>query len=209
VQAYEKKAGVRLADSEDSLAMRLQRCHSVDDISTLLQGQAQAIDDFQLRDRIFKSIKMTVSILSPISSVASVADNLSLVRWKVLIDYFTSLTVFTDITPTCNGDTRYSQHPTEGMFLSPYRYPSDVQLNQAANGVITSCDVLADMLESIEHFVNRLRIYTETSHSMPAVDEIVVKLMIELISVLALVTRKLKKRRLRESFHTNAIPYSA
>ena len=69
-----------------------------------------------------------------------------------------------------------------------------------ANGVITSCDVLADMLESIEHFVNRLRIYTETSHSIPTVNEIVVKLMVELISTLALVTGKLKKRRLRESF---------
>ena len=56
------------------------------------------------------------------------------------------------------------------------------------------------MLESIEHFINRLRIYVETSHSMSAVDEIVVKLMVELISTLALVTRKLKERRSRESF---------
>ena len=84
--------------------------------------------------------------------------------------------------------------------LSSYRYRSDVQLNQVANDIITSYDVLADMLESIEHFVNRLRMYTETSHSMPEVDEIVVKLMVELISTLTLVTRKLKKRRLRESF---------
>ena len=83
-------------------------------------------------------------------------------------------------------------------FLSPYRYSSDLQSNQAANGVITSYEVLADMLESIEHFLNRLRIYTETSHSMPVVDEIVVKLMVELISALALVTGKLKKRRFRE-----------
>ena len=59
------------------------------------------------------------------------------------------------------------------------------------------------MLESIEHFINRLRIYSETSHAMPAVDTIVVKLMVELISTLALVTRKLKKRRLRESFLVN------
>ena len=94
-------------------------------------------------------------------------------------------------------------------FLSLYRYPSDVQLNQAANGVITSCEVLADMLESIEHFLNRLRIYTETSHSMPIVDEIVVKLVVELISALALVTGKLKKRRLRESFLTHGYFYSA
>jgi len=199
VQAYEKKAGVTLADSEDSLAMRLQCCHSVDDIATLLQGQVQAIDDLQQRDRIFKSIKTTVSILSPTSSVA---DNLGLVRWKVLISCFTSLIAFTDITPTCNSDTCYCRHPTEGIFLSSYRYPSDIQLNQVANGVITSCDVLADMLKSIEHFVKRLRVYTETSRSMLAVDEIVVKLMIELISTLDLVTQKLKKRRLRESFLT-------
>ena len=64
------------------------------------------------------------------------------------------------------------------------------------------------MLESIEHFINRLRIYAETSHSIPAVDEIVVKLMVELISTLALVTQKLKKRRSRESFLTNILLYS-
>jgi len=73
-------------------------------------------------------------------------------------------------------------------------------LNQTANDVITSYEVLAEMLESIEYFVKRLRIYTETSHSMPEVDEVLVKLMVELISTLTLVIGKLKKRRLRESF---------
>jgi len=43
---------------------------------------------------------------------------------------------------------------------------------------------------------------------MSAVDEVVVKLMVELISTLALVTRKLKKRRLRESFLANMLLYS-
>jgi len=95
-----------------------QCCHSVDDIATLLQGQAQATDIFEQRDRIFKSIKTTVSILSPISSVASVADNVGLVRRKVFMVCFTSLTVFTDIIPTCKGDTRYSRYPTEGMCRS-------------------------------------------------------------------------------------------
>jgi len=94
VQAYEKKESVTLVDSEDSFAVRLQCCHSVDDITTLLQGQAQAIDVFQQRDRIFKTIKTTVSILSPISSVSSVADSVGLVRRKVLMACFTSLTVF-------------------------------------------------------------------------------------------------------------------
>jgi hypothetical protein len=115
VQAYEEKAGVTLADTEDSLAMRLQRCHSVDDIATLLQGQAQAIDDFQQRDRIFKSIKTTVSILSPISSIVSAAGT---VRWKVLMACIASLTIFTDITPICKGDRRHCRYSTAGMCRS-------------------------------------------------------------------------------------------
>ena len=85
VQAYEKKAGITLADSEDPLATQLQCCHSVDDITTLLQRQAQAIDDYQQRDRIFKSIKTTVSILTPIYSVSSVPDSVCMVRRQAFI----------------------------------------------------------------------------------------------------------------------------
>ncbi len=88
VRAYEKQAGTTLAYSGNSLAMQLQRCSSADDIATLMQRQAQSFNDFRQHDRIFKSIKTTVSILSPISSVASVADNVGLVRRKVLIACF-------------------------------------------------------------------------------------------------------------------------
>ena len=88
------------------------------------------------------------------------------------------------------------------------RHSSDTHVNQAANGVITSYDVLAEMLESIENFINRLRIYAEMSLSMPAVDEIVVKLMVELISTLALVARKLKKRLLSKYSLANMLRYS-
>ena len=80
---YEKKSGVTLADSDDSLAIQIQRCHSPDGIMTLLQGKMQDLNDFQQRDRIFKSIKATVTILTPISAIASAADNASLVRQKV------------------------------------------------------------------------------------------------------------------------------
>jgi len=84
LQAYEKKAGVTLADSEDSLGCRLQSCHSIDGITTLLQDKTQAFDDFKQRDKIFKSIKATVSILTPISALVTVADDAGLVRQDVL-----------------------------------------------------------------------------------------------------------------------------
>jgi hypothetical protein len=74
--------------------------------------------------------------------------------------------------------------------------------------VISSCSVLADLLESIEHFVNRLKVYTELSPT-PAMDKIVVDLIVELITALALVTRKLNQRRSREFLLVEVLPYSA
>jgi hypothetical protein len=65
--------------------------------------------------------------------------------------------------------------------------------------VLSSCDALADLLKSIEHFVNRLNVYTQISPT-PTIDEIIVNLIVELISTLALVTGKLKRRRSREFF---------
>ena len=82
LQVCEKKAGVTLADLRDPLVIQLQRCHSIDHITTLLQDKARAIDDLQQRDRIFKSIEATVSILTPISAVASIADAAGLVRQR-------------------------------------------------------------------------------------------------------------------------------
>ena len=105
VQAYEKQAGTTLVYSGNSFAMQLQRCHSVDDIAKLVHSQAQSFNDFRQRDRILKTIETTVSILSPISSIASV------VRRKVLIVCLISDRL-TDITPTSKGDTRYSWHHT-------------------------------------------------------------------------------------------------
>jgi hypothetical protein len=108
LQEYEKKPGAILADREDSLTIRLQHCHSIDDITTLLQDNTKTFNDFQQHDRIFKSIKATVSILSPVSAITSVADDASLVRQKVTKAYLAFLTFSTEITPTCKSDTFYS-----------------------------------------------------------------------------------------------------
>ena len=65
------------------------------------------------------------------------------------------------------------------------------------------------MLKSIESFIDHLRVYVETSHSTPALDKIVVKLMVGLISMLALVMQKLEKQCSCESLLANMLLYSA
>jgi len=126
LQHYEKKPGIKLADwkeslaadCEDSLAVRLQRCHSIDDITILFQDKRQAFDDFRQHDRILKSIKATVSILTPISALASAADGAGLVSQKVLKACLEFLTVLTGIAPTYESDKFYSRYPTGRMYHS-------------------------------------------------------------------------------------------
>ena len=80
MHAYEERVGINLA--QHHLSVQLRSCDTVKSISTLLQGQAQAFSDFQENDRILKSINTTVSIITQLSSVASVADAVGLVRQR-------------------------------------------------------------------------------------------------------------------------------
>ncbi len=90
LQTYERKTGITLA--EHPLSVQLQSCHSVESITTALKSQVQAFSDFREHDRIMKSIKTTVSILTPLSSAASLADTFGLVCQNVLMACSTYLT---------------------------------------------------------------------------------------------------------------------
>jgi len=72
---YEKKTGVTL--SKHPFALQLQSCNSVEDFNKLLQDRAKDVSE---SDRITKSMKTIVSILTPLSSVASLPDAVGLVR---------------------------------------------------------------------------------------------------------------------------------
>jgi hypothetical protein len=73
-------------------------------------------------------------------------------------------------------------------------YPGDIKVSQGFKSVSDDLDALVDLLESIEHFLKRLDIYT-TVPPTPAMTEIVVKIMMELLSTLALVTKHIKQGR--------------
>ena len=88
LRAYEKETGVCLINHQ--LAVRLQGCDSVEGIKALLQDQAK---DFKESEKITRSMETIVSILTPLSSAASLPDAVGLVCQKVLDTYFMSLTV--------------------------------------------------------------------------------------------------------------------
>jgi len=110
LQVYERKTGITLV--QHPLAADLQNCHSIDDITTLLQGRAQAFSDLRERDRMMEAIKTTVSILTPLSDANFLADTVGLVCQKAPMACPNISNLFSDIIPTCEGDTYWSRYTT-------------------------------------------------------------------------------------------------
>ncbi|KAH9005704.1 hypothetical protein EDB84DRAFT_1447638 [Lactarius hengduanensis] len=67
----------------------------------------------------------------------------------------------------------------------------------AATGVSSSYDALVDLFECLANFLKRLRIYTDLPLT-PEMTEISVKIMVELLSVLALATKQIKQGRFKK-----------
>ena len=69
---------------------------------------------------------------------------------------------------------------------------------QTAKYVRESYNALVDIFECIENFTSRLKIYTEIKPT-PAMTEMMIKIMVELLAVLALATKQVNQGRLSTS----------
>jgi hypothetical protein len=82
--------------------------------------------------------------------------------------------------------------------FTPSAHFRDIQTHQAVKGATGSYDALIDLLESIDHFLKRLNIYTKIPPT-DAMTEMVVKILVELLSTLALATKQIKQGKPSQS----------
>ena len=64
--------------------------------------------------------------------------------------------------------------------------------------VSASYDALVELFESIERFLNRLEVY-ERIPLTPAITDVVIKILVEILSTLAMATRQVKQGKLSDS----------
>ena len=86
LQDYEINTKISLG--QHPLAQKLEDCHSVESITTLLQDHARTFGEFRGRDRVMESIRRTVSFLDKLSATAALGDGIGLVRQKTLMTVF-------------------------------------------------------------------------------------------------------------------------
>jgi hypothetical protein len=67
--------------------------------------------------------------------------------------------------------------------------------SQAASGVSSSYDALLELFECMGSFLKRLDVYTNIPPT-PLMTDILVKIMVELLSVLSLATKQIRQGRL-------------
>ena len=89
----------------------------------------------------------------------------------------------------------YSQYVLRSFL---HAYLCDAQVSQASRGVSADFDALVDLLESLDCFLKRLDIYTKVPPT-PAMTEVVAKIMVELLSTIALATKQNRLGRPSES----------
>jgi hypothetical protein len=66
--------------------------------------------------------------------------------------------------------------------------------------VNTSYEALVEIFECMEGFIRRLMVYNKIKQPDPMITQVVIRIMVELISVLALATKQMNQGRLSKSF---------
>jgi hypothetical protein len=72
-----------------------------------------------------------------------------------------------------------------------------ISVDQAACGVTTSYDALVELFERVGNFLKRLHIYTEVQFT-PMMTDVIVQIMVQVLSVLALATKEISQGRFSE-----------
>ena len=78
-------------------------------------------------------------------------------------------------------------------------YLCDIRVSQAIKDASTSYDALVDLFDSIERFLIRLAFYTTITLNA-AMRDTIVKIMVEILSTLALATKQVKQGKLSGYF---------
>ncbi|KAH9016400.1 hypothetical protein EDB83DRAFT_230808 [Lactarius deliciosus] len=179
LKAYEKQTKKNLLSHP--LSAQLNSCDSSAAILTVLQDQVQEFEQSRSVDeRLTRWLDPTVNVLYAFSATLGEGIGLVFSPAKVI---FAGAGVLLLVS----------------MFLDTIiiAHRSDILGFQAAKDVRDSQGALVDVFERVENFFKRLETYTEVPPTA-AMTDIIVKIMVEVLVILAISTKEVKQGRTKK-----------
>ena len=199
LDTYDKTTKKKLLTNP--LAAQLQSCDSSTTILSVLQDLAQQLDESRSSDqRLTNWLSPTVNVLFAFS--ATLGEGVGLVGLESLSHENPGSDFHFSGIVACESDICWDRCPSFGEYFSRSHgadYCNNV-IYQAAKDVDASQDVLVDLFSRMENFFKRLESYTEISPT-PAMTSIIVKIMVEVLTILGIATKEMKQRRSSESMN--------
>jgi hypothetical protein len=196
-KSYERKTKEDL--TEHSLLPSLQSCDSPEAILTVLREQIPAAFNQSQNgdDRLTKWVSPTVNVLYAFS--ATVGQGVGLVRIEIFCRG-----EFSALTYTFRHSHRQMQS-LRGLAFSSWSVSFICRLrklfwhqdSQAAKDASTSQEKIFEIFNRIEHFFRRLEIYTVLTPTA-AMTDMIVEIVVEVLTILAIVTKEVKRGPLSE-----------
>ena len=178
-------------------AEKLQNSSSLDDILQLLLERESEFNVYRDKHRkLFDSLRPVVQAVHTFSTICGEAAGL--VRDQHIIFF-----VFTQ--PYASLQTPLQ--PAKAIFVGidvllsvrvthlPMGLLCAIYPPQAVVGVGESYDALGDLFERVANFLARFRVYTEKIPLSPTMSNVMVKIMTEVLNVLALATKHINQGR--------------
>jgi hypothetical protein len=195
VKEYNKKTKGNI--TSDPLLVELGSCTSVDDILAVFHRR----DEDLRASHCNKFLIPIINVLCKVSPV--IGDGVGLVGVKFPIrNQFAKLLYHDDV-------FRHSHMQKHQQMLfalelesssrsvhtdSPWIHCFDAKVVQAAKAVHTDRETLADLFARIRHFFARLEVHTKTEVPLTtAMKEIIIEIMAEVLSILAIATKEIKR----------------
>lgn len=199
---YKDKTGSGLV--EHTLAGKLQECDSVESITAILEERAQIFREFRDHGKLVNSLKGLVNVLSsPFINTALGQGSGLVVRPKNCLCTLLPIALLQPFPPATAIFTGIAiLFAVYLSFLTQSAHLPDIRISQAVKDVSASYDALVKLFASFEKFLSRLSIYAEIPHTQ-ALKTVLVEIIVELLSTLALATQQVKQGRFSKFFMTD------
>jgi len=181
-------------------ADKLQNSSSLDDILQLLLERESAFNVYRDKHRkLVDSLRPIVQAVHAFSTICGEAAGLVRDQHDISFVFAYPYACFqAPFQPTKAIFVGIDVLLSVSVTLLPMGLLCAIYPRQAAVGVGESYDALSDLFERVAAFLGRFRVYTEKIPPLPTISDVMVKIMTEILNVLALATKQLNQGRFSE-----------